>query len=99
MMENNKQEGQIFDKLNIYGYRLANESFEDYKERQRIGNKIIKQYLKGRVVYACYQTFDVPMKQDGSKEEKPKTKKITLRVLPPYTNPTKNDWRKPKTNN
>lgn len=97
-MEETKQE-QIFDKLNIYNYRLPAETFEDYKERQKIANKIIKQYLKGKTVYQCYETINIPWKE-GSEEAKnnKKPRTINLRVRPPYTNPTKNEWRT-KTNN
>ena len=96
-MEENKEikkQEPIFDKLNIYNYRLEGESFETYKERRRFANILTKQYLKGKMFYQCYQTITIPWKE-GSKEEQEgaKPKSITLRVLPPYTNPNKNDWR------
>jgi len=30
--------------------RLKNESFEDYKERRKVENILVKQYLKGTIV-------------------------------------------------
>lgn len=92
-MENKKEE-QVFDKLNIYNYRLENESFETYKERRKFVKMLTNKYLQGRMFYQCYQTITIPWKE-GTEEAKEgkKPKSITLRVLPPYTNPNKNDWR------
>lgn len=37
----------IFNKLNISNRRADDETYQEYKERQRLVNKIIKEYLKG----------------------------------------------------
>lgn len=85
-------EDKIFDKINIYSHRAENEDYETYKERRKITKMLIKHYLKGRVMYTCL--MQVPMKN----KEGEIIKHLTMCVRPPYTNPTKNDWRK-KPNN
>lgn len=93
-MEENKKQELIFDKLNIYNHRAEGESYETYKERRKIAQMLVKQYLKGTMFYQCYQNITIPWKE-GSEEQKEnkKPKTITLRVLPSYTNPDKNAWR------
>lgn len=102
-MEENKEtqkQEPIFDKLNISNGRLEGESFENYKERRKFAKMLVDKYLKGHMFYQCYQTITIPWKE-GTEEanEGKKPKSITLRVLPPYTNPNKNDWRTKTTNN
>ena len=46
-------------------YRKENETFQDYKIRQRKENRFIKQYLKGKNIWnaAIANTYRKPKKQ------------------------------------
>lgn len=45
--------------------RLLNESFEDYKDRRREGNKAVKKFLNGRMIWSAKMTRKVRLDSEG----------------------------------
>lgn len=86
-MENKEQ--SYFNTINISSTRAEGEDFEIYKTRRNFTNKLIKEYLKGRMFYSCYQTVNLTKDSNGKELEKPK--RVTVRMYGPYINKDKND--------
>jgi len=49
------------NKINLSQKREPNESFEDFKARRRLNNKMRRMYMKGRVVW---NSASIEMKKD-----------------------------------
>lgn len=54
-MDINKEESQEDKYKSLSPERLPNEDFDAYKQRQKIVNKILKHYRKGKLVHESVQ--------------------------------------------
>lgn len=76
-----------FGNINISNAPKEGEPFQIYKARQTFTNKLIKEYLKGRIFYHTYQNVTIDKDEKGNELEKPR--RFTVKN-PPYVNPNKN---------
>lgn len=87
-----------FNDIDISNTPKEKEPFEIYKARLNFTNKLIKQYLKGRLFYSVYQDIQITKDKDNNDLPKEKQRVIRARVLPNYVNTNKQIKDKIKTN-
>lgn len=85
-MEENK-DSKLFTDVDFSSERKSDETFEQYKLRRNLNEKVIKGYLKGKLAYQPTKPFNIPQTKDGKIVEDENGNVLftdTVAILGPY---------------